>query len=94
MLTDLAVRGSWMTEILEAGDTIFITCRGKSVEGRLESIVCNKRGAVLVFTPGELLISEYPGYEGRILVLLCEDGVYRSVLDGTPIAFKKKKVLH
>jgi hypothetical protein len=89
-----ATRGSWMPETFEAGDTVFITCRGRTVEGRIESIVANKRAAVLAFTPGQLLIGQYPGYEGRIMVLMDEDDVFRSVLCGTPIAFEKRKVLH
>jgi hypothetical protein len=88
-----AMRGSWMLEAFNAGDEIIITCLGKTVEGTIQSIIPTQKAAVLVFAPGALRVGQYDGYEGRVMVIMDEKGVYRSIVDGITVVFKKK-LLH
>jgi hypothetical protein len=80
-----------MLEVFKPGDEIVITCLGKTVEGTVQSI--GPVAAVLALAPGALMLRQHDGFENRIVVTMDENGVYRSVLDGIRVVFKKK-LLH
>jgi len=79
-----------MPEVFKPGDEVVITCLGKTVEGTVQSI--GPAAAVLAVAPGALMIRQYDGFENRVVVTMDEKGVYRSVLDGITVVFRKKPV--